>query len=122
MKIPHLKRRRQEGTIALACFTLLVVIIILGVTYYLVVQCCSRLPSPPGHGDDTNIVESVTVSVPAAEAKAAMQYRLVLQRTINSTDWVDIAAADWNGSPMQFGCDTNWTSLGLFRIKAIPTK
>lgn len=119
---PILNPRRDQGTIALACFTLLVVIIILGVVYYLTVQCCHRINGTGDHGVDTNIVESLTVSVPAAEAKAAMQYRLVLQRTINSTDWVDIAAADWNGSPMQFGCDTNWTQMGLFRVKAIPTK
>ena len=122
MQTSHLNPRRDQGTIALVCFTFLVVIIILGVTYYIVVQTCKNLPRHPCAGCDTNDTMTATLIVPASAKSLDQTYRLVLQRKVGTNDWDDLASADWGGAATTFGVTTNWTDLGLFRVKAIPSQ
>ena len=114
--------RRDQGTIALVCFTFLVVIIIMGVCYYIVVQTCKRLPPHPCNGCDTNDMMSATMIVPEGAKALDQSYRLVLQRKVGTNDWDDLGGVDWNGFAASLIVTTNWTDMGLFRVKAIPAK
>ena len=120
MQTSHLNPRRNQGTIALACVTLIFFIVIMGITYMIVVQACNRLPRPGCQPCGTNALMDVSMRLP--EASLPQAYRVVLQRKLGTNDWDDLAAVNWNGSTTTFGVTTNWSTMGLFRVKAIPTQ
>lgn len=102
----------------LACVVVVLLIIIGGLGVYVILRLCRMLDHPAPPGGQTNDAMAVEMTLP--ETPGAASYRLVLQRSIDGTNWDDVMGASYGGHAGVVSGLTNWTQLGLFRIKAFP--
>lgn len=114
----QLSRNRQRGNLLLGILYLVLVLIIGGIGIWIILKIWKKLPPIlPPKGGDTNELVQVHADIPASDLTNHV-YRIVLQRSIDGTNWDDITGVDYSGQSTTLDVVTNWTDFGLFRAKA----